>query len=71
MSERKRKAEYYLSIISIYIISAAVLAVGSAIVTVNCHNAMSSDKMTLFDISSEGGNIIITVMDKDYYLYAG
>ncbi|MDD6990989.1 MAG: hypothetical protein PUI48_04085 [Oscillospiraceae bacterium] len=67
-SERKRKAEYYLSIISIYIISAAVLAVGSAIVTVNCHNAMSSDKMTLFDISSEGGSIIITVMDKNYYL---
>lgn len=68
MSERKRKAEYYLSIISIYIISAAVLAVGSAIVTVNCHNAMSSDKMTLFDISLEGGSIIITVMDKNYYL---
>lgn len=67
-SERKRKAEYYLSIISIFIISAAALAVGSAIVTVNCHNAMSSDKMTLFDISSEGGSIIITVMDKNYYL---
>ncbi|MGN0638578.1 MAG: hypothetical protein ACI4J0_09415 [Huintestinicola sp.] len=67
-SQRKRKTEYFLSIISIYIISAAALAVGSAIVTVNCHNAMNSDKMTLFDISSEGGNIIITVMDKYYYI---
>lgn len=67
-SERKRKVEYYLSIVSICIISAAALAVGSAIVTVNCHNAMSSDKMTLFDISSDGDSIIITVMDKSYYL---
>ena len=67
-SERKRKVEYYLCIISVCIISAAALAVGSAIVTVNCHNAMNSDKMTLFDISSEGGSIIITVMDKDYRL---
>lgn len=67
-SERKRKVRYYLSIISIYIISAAALAVGSAIVTVNCHNAMSSDKMTLFHIGSEGGSVIITVMDKDYYI---
>lgn len=67
-SQRKRKAEYFLSIISIYIISAAALAIGSAIVTVNCHNTMNSDKMTLFDISSESGNIIITVMDKNYYI---
>lgn len=64
----KSKLGYYLSIISIYIISAAMLAVGGAVVTVNCHNAVSSDKMTLFDVNTENGNIIITVMDKDYYL---
>ena len=64
----KSKAGYYLSIISIFIISAAMLAVGGAVVTVNCHNAVSSDKMTLFDISVEDGDIIVTFMDKDYYL---
>lgn len=64
----KSKAGYYLSIISIYIISAAMLAVGGAIVTVNCHNAVSRDKMTLFDVTVESGNIIVTVMDKNYYL---
>lgn len=64
----KSKAGYYLSIISIFIISAAMLAVGGAVVTVNCHNAVSSDKMTLFDINVENGDIIVTVMDRDYYL---
>ena len=64
----KSKAGYYLSIISIFIISAAMLVIGGAVVTVNCHNAVSSDKMTLFDISVEDGDIIVTVMDKDYYL---
>ncbi|MCI7499348.1 MAG: hypothetical protein SOT68_01750 [Oscillospiraceae bacterium] len=64
----KSKAGYYLSIISIYIISAAMLAVGGAVVTVNCHNAVSSDKMTLFDINVEDGDIIVTVMDKNYHL---
>lgn len=64
----KSKTGYYLSIISIFIISAAMLAVGGAVVTVNCHNAVSSDKMTLFDINVEDGDIIVTVMDRDYYL---
>lgn len=64
----KSKAGYYLSIISIFIISAAMLAVGGAVVTVNCHNAVSSDKMTLFDINVEDGDIIVTVMDKNYHL---
>ena len=64
----KNKAGYYLSIISIFIISAAMLVIGGAVVTVNCHNAVSSDKMTLFDINVENGDIIVTVMDKDYYL---
>ena len=64
----KNKAGYYLSIISIFIISAAMLAVGGAVVTVNCHNAVSSDKMALFDIDDEDGDIIVTVMDRDYYL---
>lgn len=64
----KSKAGYYLSIISIYIISAAMLVIGGAVVTVNCHNAVSSDKMTLFDINVEDGDIIVTVMDRDYYL---
>lgn len=64
----KNKAGYYLSIISIFIISAAMLVIGGAVVTVNCHNAVSSDKMTLFDISVEDGDIIVTVMDRDYYL---
>lgn len=64
----KSKAGYYLSIISIFIISAAMLVIGGAVVTVNCHNAVSSDKMTLFDINVEDGDIIVTVMDKDYYL---
>lgn len=64
----KSKAGYYLSIISIFIISAAMLVIGGAVVTVNCHNAVSSDKMTLFDINVENGDIIVTVMDRDYYL---
>ena len=64
----KSKEGYYLSIISIFIISAAMLVIGGAVVTVNCHNAVSSDKMTLFDINVEDGDIIVTVMDRDYYL---
>ena len=64
----KSKAGYYLSIISIFIISAAMLVIGGAVVTVNCHNAVSSDKITLFDINVENGDIIVTVMDRDYYL---
>lgn len=64
----KNKAGYYLSIISIFIISAAMLVIGGAVVTVNCHNAVSSDKITLFDINVENGDIIVTVMDRDYYL---
>lgn len=59
---------YHLSVISVCIISAAAVIVGSAVVTVNCHNAMYSDKMTLFHVSAAGDTIIITVMDKDYYL---
>ncbi len=65
---RKKRLMYHLSVISVCIISAAAVIVGSAVVTVNCHNAMYSDKMTLFRISSVGDTVIITVMDKNYYL---
>ena len=65
---RKKRAMYYLSIISVCIISAAAFVVGSAVVTVNCHNTVSSSKMVLFDVSTSGDTVIITVMDKHYYL---
>ncbi|MCI7768087.1 MAG: hypothetical protein MSJ26_08960 [Oscillospiraceae bacterium] len=65
---QNKRFMYHLSVISVCIISAAAVIVGSAVVTVNCHNAMYSDKMTLFHVSAAGDTIIITVMDKDYYL---
>ena len=37
-SEKNSKSAYILKIMSIYALSAVILAVGSAVVSVNCHN---------------------------------
>lgn len=63
---KRRKAVYYLKITGIYALSALVLAVGSAVVNVNCHNTVSSSKMVLFDVETEDGGLVITVMDREY-----
>ena len=48
--------------------SACGIAVGSAVVSVNCHNRVSSSKMVLFDVEKEGDELVITVMDREYRL---
>ena len=63
-SEKNSKSVYILKIMSIYALSAVILAV----VSVNCHNRVSSSKMVLFDVEKEGDELVITVMDREYRL---
>lgn len=65
---RKRKFIYTAELMGIFLLAGAVLAAGSAIVSVNCHNAMYSDRMVLFDVEKRGDVIAVTVMDKEYLL---
>ncbi len=62
----RRKIVYYSQIMCIFAAAAAALAAGSAVVSVNCHNAMYSDKMVLFDAYRSEDGIVITFMDKEY-----
>ncbi|MBQ7782437.1 MAG: hypothetical protein IJ368_00550 [Oscillospiraceae bacterium] len=62
----KYRIIYYIKLISIFITAAIVLAIGSAIVHVNCHNAMNSTQMVLFDIEQTESGISVTVMDREY-----
>lgn len=64
----KRKFIYRAEIIGIFLLSAAMLVIGSSIVSVNCYNTMNSSQMVLFDVQREGDDIIITYMDKEYKL---
>lgn len=64
MRIKKARHYYHAKLIAIYLTAAAVLAVGSAIVTVNCHNAMYSDQISLFSINKEDGRTVITVMGR-------
>ena len=59
---------YYPAIISVYILFAALVTAGGAVVTVNCHNALYSDKMVLIDFSKTESGFVLTVMDKQYLL---
>ena len=63
-AKKNSKSVYILKIMSIYALSAVILAVGS----VNCHNRVSSSKMVLFDVEKEGDELVITVMDREYRL---
>lgn len=62
----KQKFKYYAKLTGIFLLSAVCLAAGSAVVRVNCHNAVSSTQMTLFDVEKDGDELVITVMDKEY-----
>lgn len=61
-----KKLAYYAKLTGIFLLSAAVLAAGSAVVRVNCHNAVSSTQMTLFNVEKNGDEVVITFMDKEY-----
>jgi len=67
-TKKNSKSVYILKIMSIYALSAVILAVGRAAVSVNCHNRVSSSKMVLFDVEKEGDELVITVMDREYRL---
>lgn len=61
-----KKLAYYAKLMGIFLLSAAVLAAGSAVVRVNCHNAVSSTHMTLFNVEKNGDELVITFMDREY-----
>ena len=67
-AKKNSKSAYILKIMSIYALSAVILAVGSGVVSVNCHNRVCSSKMVLFDVEKEGDELVITVMDREYRL---
>lgn len=60
-----RKIRYYLLIAAIFIFAAAALVTGAAIVSVNCHNVMSADRISLFEIEKRGDETIISVMGRE------
>ncbi len=62
----KRKLTYYMTIAAVFFGSAAVLTIGSAVVTVNCHNAMNSKKIVLFDAEKTGNEWVITIAGNKY-----
>ena len=62
----KYRIIYYIKLISIFITAAIALMIGSAIVHVNCHNAMNSTQMVLFELEQTDSGITVTVMDKEY-----
>ena len=64
----KGKTGYYMKIAATFITGAAVLAVGSAAVTVNCSNMMNGTHIVLFDVKKDDGKITFTVMDNEYTL---
>lgn len=57
-AKKNSKSVYILKIMSIYALSAVILAVGSAVVSVNCHNRVSSSKMVLFDVERRGTSLL-------------
>lgn len=44
----KKRLIYHLKLAAVFAAAAAMLAVGSEIIHVNCYNAMNSDSISLF-----------------------
>lgn len=66
--QRKRKFIYRMEIITIFMLAAAALAVGSAVVTVNSGNVMNGTQTVLFDLEKNDREITVIIMDKEYTL---
>lgn len=47
--EIKKRAFYHLKIFIAVLAAAAILAVGSTVIHVNCYNAMNSTPITIFE----------------------
>lgn len=61
-----RKIRYYLLITAIFIFAVTALITGAAIVSVNCHNVMNAERISLFEIEKRDGETVITVMGREY-----
>ena len=68
---RKKRFFYHVKILTVYLTAAALLVVGSAVVSVNCRNIMTSDKITLFDVRQEEEGVVVTVMGKEFEIERG
>ena len=55
-----------MSIICVILGAGAALYVGSSIVSVNCHNAMYSDKMEMFAWEEKNGSRVLIVFGEEY-----
>lgn len=63
---RRQKFIYRAEITLIFILSATALVIGSAIVSVNCHNIMNSTQMVLFEVEKQDDGITVIFMDREY-----
>lgn len=63
---RKKRFFYHVKIAVSFLTAAAALVVGSAVVSVNCHNKVSAGKITLFDVRQEEDSIVVTVMGREF-----
>ncbi|MGN0664914.1 MAG: hypothetical protein ACI4KF_00145 [Huintestinicola sp.] len=63
---KKSKLRYYISILCIFLGAGMAVYVGSSVVTVNCHNAMYSDKMEMFSWERDNDSRVLTVFGEEY-----
>lgn len=63
----RRKVRYYLLMLLIFIGGAAALTAGAAIVSVNSHNIVSAERISLFEIERKPDETVLRVMGREYY----
>lgn len=67
----RRKLRYYLLMLLIFIGGAAALTAGAAIVSVNSHNIVSAERISLFEIERKPDETVLRVMGREYYFENG
>lgn len=65
-----RRVRYYFLLLLIFMSGFIALAIGAAIVSVNCHNIMSADRISLFEIERKTDETVVRVMGREYYFEA-
>ena len=64
----RRKVRYYFLLLLIFMTAFITLVTGAAIVSVNCHNAMNAERISLFEIERKTGETVVRVMGREYYM---
>ncbi len=62
----KNNAVIFLEYSIIFSIALLILSIGAAVISVNCHNAMNSHQITLFDAYRIENGVTVIFMDKQY-----